>query len=208
MKYWAPPPSTRRRPAADGGDSRAARGRASECVLDGRPARGALGQALLGALPRRRDQVLRRKPLRDPAQLAALAPALARTLIRPVLADHRTGVLDQRQGLEQICRDRLCRGRTPRRARRRARTGSWWTGCAWSNLLWVRPARVHLTDWACGHGLCGRPVGAGRPFFDGQRWRPSEAAAERGAHALCRGRHLVPRSVADSPRVKVRPSLR
>ena len=46
------------------------------------------------ALPRRGDQVLGREPRRDLRPLAALSPALARSLVRAVLANHRYGVLD------------------------------------------------------------------------------------------------------------------
>ena len=46
--------------------------------------------------------------------LSALAPALARPLVRAVLADHRRGVLDQRQRLDQRPARPGRPGRTPR----------------------------------------------------------------------------------------------
>ena len=69
----------------------------------------ALGEAVLGAIPRCRDQILRREPLRDLAQLLALAPAPAGPLVRAVLADHGRCVFDQRQRLEQVSPNRLRR---------------------------------------------------------------------------------------------------
>jgi hypothetical protein len=56
-----------------------------------------------------RDQVLDREPRRDRLSLTTLPPAMPSALVRAVLADHRRRMLNQRQRLERIRADRLCR---------------------------------------------------------------------------------------------------
>ena len=73
---------------------------------------------------------------------------------------------------------RLRRGRNPRPGHRRARTGAWLTGCAWSNLLWVAPTRARVSDKACGQDLAAVPLARGRPLLDRKTGRPGEGAAK------------------------------